>query len=433
MAATTTTANDHLSEFYSLVTNGPLAHTIQSSSIDKNHDNKPPSSPFTQSVMEASSKQPSNITPPQSELFRNKSIDSFNTIESSSVAGNTGSLSINGSTMFHPENLPALITTQEISDTLSCYSDVLQAAKHYREAINQAAVAAAQFGEALEECSKCKGAGKSSDGLLAAGGLQYMVSNHEQILARSIETSFEEPVKEQLDVLKSTAEKNENQFKNQLKQQTRQLRAQEKSIEKLAQKKIRNLSEYRLSLQDLTSQIDEIDHLKYNYFQSAYDLVQNTSTKILGHASSVVRAQVEINEGIARKGWSGGGLDDLISTCPDPFADQQEQEEDYDKIGTITTEEMNYNSDTSDDDTNTYSVASNNNNGLFEINGEFSKNRTEKIYSVLPNNRSILPSIFPKGEDNDDDDSCGGQSALPRTESYSTITRENSSTNDDTS
>lgn len=394
----------HLSEFYSLFSNGKIL------AGEPLFTREPGSE---QGVMEDRS------------LFRNSSTASLNTMESS-VAGNTTAASVTGS-MFQPQNLPALITTREISDTLTCYSNVLDAAAAYRDAIMQASTAAAQFGAALEECSRCKGAGKSSDGLLAAGGLHYMVSNHEQILANSIESSFEKPVKQQLDVLKTTADKNEQQFKTQLKEKTKQLRTQEKLNQKLARKRMRNLSEYRTSLQELTYQVDEIDRLKYDYFQSAYELVQNTSTKILGHASSVVRAQVEIYEGIARKGWSGGGLDDLIANCPDPFADQHEEEEEEEEFNVHEPDEEQDNLESSGLQQELRNQSSGSSGegggGLFGINGEEprSKNRSEKLYSILPSNKSILPT---KRTDEEDMGSNleGDDDALTRTQSHSTLT-----------
>jgi hypothetical protein len=392
----------HLSEFYSLFSNGKIA----SGEGDQGS---------VQGEMENRS------------LFRNSSVASLNTMESS-VAGHTTTASVTGS-MFQPQNLPALITTREISDTLTCYSNVLDAAATYRDAIMQASAAAAQFGAALEECSRCKGAGKSSDGLLAAGGLHYMVSNHEQILANSIESSFEKPVKQQLDVLKTTADQNEQQFKAQLKEKTKQLRTQEKLNQKLARKRTRNLSEYRISLQELTYQIDEIDRLKYDYFQSAYELVQNTSTKILGHASSVVRAQVEIYEGIARKGWSGGGLDDLIANCPDPFADdddQHEEEDDGTNVHDLDDEDQAHleSNGTQQELRNQSSGSSGEGGGgLFGINGEEprTKNRSEKIYSILSNNKSILPT---KGTDEEDTSANleSDDNPLSRSQSHSTLT-----------
>lgn len=52
----------------------------------------------------------------------------------------------------------------------------------------------------------------------------------------------------------------------------------------------------------------------------SYELVENTCNKVLNKVATVSRAQVEISENIARKGWSGGGLDDLLYDADDPFS-----------------------------------------------------------------------------------------------------------------
>jgi hypothetical protein len=74
-------------------------------------------------------------------------------------------------------------------------------------------------------------------------------------------------------------------------------------------------------LVDLTYQIDELDNLKYSHYRTALDLSQETSIRVLDSTALVVRAEVEVFEKIAQKGWdSAGGLDDLISRAADPFA-----------------------------------------------------------------------------------------------------------------
>uniref|UniRef100_A0A060TF33 ARAD1D19800p n=1 Tax=Blastobotrys adeninivorans TaxID=409370 RepID=A0A060TF33_BLAAD len=291
------------------------------------------------------------------------------------------------------ENLPAVITSRDIEQAVSSYSRALEAAQAYSQAIRQVANAAAQFGSALDDCASCKGAGISGEGLTAAGGLHYLVSNHEQILANSIEKCFQEPVQKQLEVLKSTAAKNEAQFKHQLRTKSKELQKLEKASHKLAQRKLRNLSEYRSSLLEITARVDDIDRLKYDYFESAYSLAQNTSTKVLEHACSAVRAQLDICEAIARKGWSGGGLDDLIAHCPDPFAkDASDDEEDEALI-----------SSESED-----SFLSDHDNSLFDVNDH--RPKRSPLFTVLQPGRSILPS--------------SQENTMPRSESTSTVRRD---------
>lgn len=82
-----------------------------------------------------------------------------------------------------------------------------------------------------------------------------------------------------------------------------------------------DLTAFRSALVDLTYQIDELDGLKYSYIRSALDLSQETSLRILDSSALVVRAEIEVFEKIAQKGWdSSGGLDDLIARAADPFS-----------------------------------------------------------------------------------------------------------------
>lgn len=81
-------------------------------------------------------------------------------------------------------------------------------------------------------------------------------------------------------------------------------------------------SSYRSALTDLTHSIDELDQLKYEHYRVAHTLTADTSNRILDCAALVIRAEVEIFEKVAQKGWdgAGGGLEDLIARAQDPFA-----------------------------------------------------------------------------------------------------------------
>lgn len=256
-----------------------------------------------------------------SRLGRKSSQASLGTVTSTIATNNLAT----GVEANHPD-LPALITSREVSETLKKYNTLLNSASKYREALLQVSAAAAEFGASLEDAARCKGAGSSEEALLSAGGLHYLVSNHQQILAKSIQRNFEVPVKKQIVQFQRTMATNEETFKTQLKEKSRLLKRQERENLIMSKKRIRNLAVYRNSLLELTSQIDDIDRLKYEHFIHQYDIAQNTSLNILSYAASVVRAEVEIYEGIARKGWSGGGLDDLISAGSDPFGPSEEED-----------------------------------------------------------------------------------------------------------
>lgn len=339
--------HQHLSEFYSFVNRDTSSGLGSNSPVSSNHSVHLPiqnprvvnlsqgrSSPMKSPAMSPVESEHSHTHysgPSRLTMFKNLSVASLAT-DTSTLESKAYAVGVDTN---HPD-LPALITSKEVTETLRTYSGVLHAAQKYREALLLVSGAAAEFGAALEKCARCKGAGSSAESLLAAGGLHYLVSNHQQILAKSIHKTFEVPVRREVDLFKATMAANEEAFKKELKVKYRRLKSHENENARLSRMRVRNLVAYRNSLLELTSQIDDIDRLKYEHFCHAFDVAQITSTNLLTYSASVVRAEVEIYEGIARKGWSGGGLDDLIATCPDPFATNETDEDELEPLATVT-------------------------------------------------------------------------------------------------
>ncbi|KAK9463171.1 uncharacterized protein V1516DRAFT_231120 [Lipomyces oligophaga] len=219
-----------------------------------------------------------------------------------------------------PPPLPSIIVSKDdIKSNIAAYQTLLEAASALRAALEQVAEAGSRFGTALEACADCRGAKTSKDGLSSAAGLQYLAANHHRILAESFPVTFEQPVKEELDSYVELTKEHEEKFQKEAIARTKQLRKTEKQNVKLGKKKQRNLALYREALMDMTSQVDGLERLKYEYFKYSLDITQDISHKILKHATMVVRAEVEMYEGVARKGWSGEGLDDVLAESEDPF------------------------------------------------------------------------------------------------------------------
>lgn len=116
----------------------------------------------------------------------------------------------------------------------------------------------------------------------------------------------------------------ENEFKKQCKELSMKLKLQEKHNIKLSKRRVRNLVLYKESLMNLQAQLDQLETLRHDFYQDSYDLVESTCDNILENVATVSRARVEISENIARKGWSGGGLDDLLMDAGDPFNKEDE-------------------------------------------------------------------------------------------------------------
>lgn len=206
--------------------------------------------------------------------------------------------------------------------SITAYETLSEAAKAYRKALAAVAASASAFGAALEICARCKGAGDTADGLMNAGGLQYLVASNIHILSESLYRGFEVPLLHELDAYKEKNAENEERYKKEAEAKSKELRKREQQHLKLARQKKRNLSAFRSALVDLTYQIDELENLKYVHYRNALDLSQETSDRILDYSALVVRAEIEVFEKIAQKGWdaSGAGLDDLITRAADPFA-----------------------------------------------------------------------------------------------------------------
>ncbi|KAK9468824.1 hypothetical protein V1512DRAFT_65735 [Lipomyces arxii] len=238
-----------------------------------------------------------------------------------------------------PPPLPKVIVTKEdIRNNVESYENVLAAAATLRLALAAVADAENQFGTALEACSNCRGVGPSEDGLSGAAGLQYLAANHHKILSESFMKGFELPVRSELDTYAKLTKQHEEQFQKETIARTKQLQKTEKQNVKLGKKKQRNLALYRSALMDLTSQVDGLERLKYEYFKYSLDITEDISAKILKQATGIVRAEVEIFEGIARKGWTGEGLDTILESSSDPFAvdyDAEEEEKSKPEIHTI--------------------------------------------------------------------------------------------------
>ena len=76
----------------------------------------------------------------------------------------------------------------------------------------------------------------------------------------------------------------------------------------------------RSHLVGLTGKLDAFTALHRDHAQTLLRESQDLSNKVVDCTSSLVRAELEIFEGLARKGWAGGGLEELLERGQDPFA-----------------------------------------------------------------------------------------------------------------
>lgn len=248
-------------------------------------------------------------------------------------------------TSFSPSvlDLPNILTSRDFETTVSTYSKVILKAQVLQKALDEVSRATSEFGQALEdsinENPKIQNPRSVREGINNAGGLQILISTNQQILGRLIGENFEKPLRSELEKLKYEYQQNHIYYQQEIRSRSKILREQELKNIKLSKLKTRNISEYKNNLVELTKQVEEIDRLKYGYYHEINLMLEKfNQDQLLTRTGSLVRAQLEIYEGIAKKGWSGGGLDDLLSVSPDlftqdsDFRDQAIQEEEESEL-----------------------------------------------------------------------------------------------------
>lgn len=248
-----------------------------------------------------------------------------------------------------PRSPHAVLTKADLELSQQAYSDLVASAKGYRLALAALSTAASTFGSALEACARLKEAraepiGPSgtnmtasfttkgsctADTLMSASGVHYLVANHQQILSETVYRSFEVPLLHDLDKWQTVIDDEEETYKQKIKAQSKEIKRLEKEGMKLHKQRRRDVGRFRAHLVELTTKLDGLTTLHADHARTLLRESQETSGRIVEASCSLVRAEVDIFEGLARKGWSGGGLDDLLEKGQDLFA----MEEDVANLG----------------------------------------------------------------------------------------------------
>ncbi|KAM0282754.1 hypothetical protein ACHAO9_010053 [Fusarium lateritium] len=244
-----------------------------------------------------------------------------------------------------PRSSHAVLTKADLELSQQAYSDLVSSAKGYRLALAALSTAASTFGSALEACARLKEAraepigpsGTSSmtasfttkgsctaDMLMSASGVHHLVANHQQILSETVYRSFEVPLLHDLDKWQTVIDDEEETYKQNIKAQSREIKRLEKEGMKLHKQRRRDVGRFRAHLVELTTKLDGLTTLHGDHARTLLRESQETSGRIVDASCSLVRAEVDIFEGLARKGWSGGGLDDLLEKGQDLFATEED-------------------------------------------------------------------------------------------------------------
>ncbi|KAK4674324.1 hypothetical protein QC763_119500, partial [Podospora pseudopauciseta] len=257
-----------------------------------------------------------------------------------------------------PRPAHAVLTKADLESSQTAYADLLTTAKAYRLALASLSTAASAFGSALEACARLKEAraeplGPINPGLLANGntvggslsssfhaggglqgsnnanppplnlnsnvmsknactadalltvaGLQHLVANHKHILSETVYRSFEVPLLHELDKWRGAVEDEEESYASAVAVQSKEINRLEKEGLKLHKQKRRDVNMFRNHLVELTTKLDGLTFLHGEHARTLLRESQETSARIVEASCSLVRAEVDIFESLARKGWT---------------------------------------------------------------------------------------------------------------------------------
>lgn len=167
----------------------------------------------------------------------------------------------------------------------------------------------------------------TADSLLAASGVHQLIANHQQILSETVYRSFEVPLLSDLDQWRTRMEDEEESYQKDAKVMSKEIRKMEKEGLRLHGKRKRDVGLFREHLVKLTLQLDGLTSLHGGHARGLLREGQEMSFSIVDCSAGLVRAEVDIFEALARKGWSGGGLDELLEKGRDLFANETDMAE----------------------------------------------------------------------------------------------------------
>ena len=155
---------------------------------------------------------------------------------------------------------------------------------------------------------------------MGASGVHHLIANHQQILSETVYRSFEVPLLHELDAWRRSVDDEEESYRSEAAARSREIRRLEKEGLKLHRQRRRDVGVLREHLVVLTAKLDGLTALHADHARNLLRDGQDASARVLDASCSLVRAEVDIFESLARKGWSGGGLDLLLENGRDLFA-----------------------------------------------------------------------------------------------------------------
>ncbi|KIO28864.1 hypothetical protein M407DRAFT_21941 [Tulasnella calospora MUT 4182] len=212
-----------------------------------------------------------------------------------------------------------VITRADLRASVKAYEELVGALASYRTALTTVSNASAKVARALENCARLKGlSDDAACGLQAAGGLHHVIANHEQVLGRSLQVNCEQPLRQHLDAYKGAVSERSAAYERTLVDKSRVIRQTEKENLNLGRKRHRDLNSFRKTLAILQAQVDDLDRLKADYYESVLSHEEQVWDFVLGKVSYSVRATLDVYDRVTTKA-SDSNLESMLLSVPDPF------------------------------------------------------------------------------------------------------------------
>ncbi|WFC97073.1 hypothetical protein MBRA1_003738 [Malassezia brasiliensis] len=223
------------------------------------------------------------------------------------------------SSMKPPRCPDVYIRRADIDDSLAAYERLLQASKAYTNTMLAMSKASSELAQALEDCSRVKGAHACGPSFQAACGLHYLKANYEQVLCDTFWKEFSIPLLSQLDVYRTTVRERQAAHEKAIAEKSRLLKDIEARHHREGKRRTRDLNSFRLMLSELQAKINELEELKAQHYTDTLEYEEQTWDFLASKVGLLVRAQIEIAERLSAKASSDPVLESVTAAIPDPF------------------------------------------------------------------------------------------------------------------
>ncbi|KAJ7095172.1 hypothetical protein B0H15DRAFT_95051 [Mycena belliarum] len=209
-----------------------------------------------------------------------------------------------------------IITRANLKASLQAYEDLLASSSSYRSALIELSNASAAFASAMETASGLKGPSyEAGTRLQAASGLHHLIGNHWHVLAETIYSKFEKPLRAHMDTYRTIVSERSSSYERAVKEKSQIIHDTEM---RNMNRKERNLQSFREALGVLQRQVDELDDLKVAHYMEIVEHEEEVWDVVQGKICIVMRSTMDVFDKFTAKA-SDPVIEPMLQSIPDPF------------------------------------------------------------------------------------------------------------------